>query len=737
VLCVLCIDLYEIRLDGQRSRDYPYFFVLAGSNFESYQMIEHNKISALYKSYGFDEKKSNIEGVAVFSIRSGHFHNADIILLDPNADADLAFEQFKSSGYACTIRPYKSLEEASESLFQGFFSVNSTRVRHKKEYAAFTKSLVDKYSESATYSYIDVDYMVNGREGELSVVEEILRKIKSDKPILFLIEAAAGFGKTCTSYELLKELINNEHNKTPLFSELSRNRQAKIFKYVLLDEIDRSFPQLNSSLVTLEIRKGNVPVILDGFDELLHRSQDSDGYNNAEPMMETIGELLVGNAKVILTTRRTAIFDGDGFHEWMNAHEEDFDIVRIRLKEPSVDNWLPKERLELLLENNFPINKISNPVLLSFLRCIDEDDFKAALNDPDMLVDKYFDSMLDRERVRQDLRMRPSEQYGVLKSIAEDMIEFNYTAETRDYILSCIVEKNSNLIDETIKNYPRDERPTFDELSNKLASHAFLDRKHEDEQGIGFVNEFVLGSFCADCILADEGNEWAGDQRFIEPCVLSYMPRSINKRTALWGALKFSMEFYEPEKKVISSIMLTNKISLDLIEENISDISINKTSIGGDFKINNSLFIGCTFIEVEFYVGSFEEVSFVNCSFYNCKSINSLSNETIHFINCNSDNDFIDVVNKPKGSMSEPAIDRDKDCEVFVLEKFWPKGRVSFIKHRPIKLICSINNYFNSHEILKALARLKTNEILKVPDKVSFVEINTDKINDIRRMLGR
>ena len=698
-------------------------------------MLDRNKIKSLYKSYGFEEKKSNSENVAVFSIRSGHFHNADIVLLNVNAEGDDAFEQFKASGYACTIRNYSSVEEASIALFNGFFSVGSARERHLKEYQVFTDSLVKKYSDDAKYKYINVDYVINGIEGESNVVDEILQKVKSNKPVLFLIEAAAGFGKTCTSYELLKELINQDNNKIPLFSELSRNRQAKIFKYVLLDEIDRSFPQLNSSLVTSEIRKGNVPVILDGFDELLHRSQDADGYSNAEPMMETIGELLKGHAKVILTTRRTAIFDGDGFHEWMNAHEEDFDIVRVRLKEPSVESWLSERRLNLLVENKFQIEKISNPVLLSYLRCIDDDAFEKSLVNSDLIVDKYFDSMLERERTRQDLRMRPEEQCIILKSIAEDMIEYNYTAETRDYLLSCIVDKNTNLLEDTINSYPRDERPTLDELANKLASHALLDRKQESEQGVGFVNDFVLGHFCSECIVDEKSGEWIGDQRFIEPCVISYMPRSIEKRLVLWDALKFCMEFEEPERKVSNSIVLTDKLDIDLDGETITDISIMNISFGLDSNIKNSIFIGCSFINVDFIFNKLLDVSFVNCSFYECKSEEG-KDDKVHFVSCTADNDFELNFNKVD-DVSVVNVNKNSKCEVYVLEKFWPKGREALTKHRPIKAICSMNNYFNSSEILSAISRLKVKKILKVPDKVSFVEVNIDKIGEIRKLLGR
>jgi hypothetical protein len=43
-----------------------------------------------------------------------------------------------------------------------------------------------------------------------------------------------------------------------------------------------------------------------------------------------------------------------------------------------------------------PTDKLSNPVLLSFLRCIDDNDFEKVVKDPTKIVRKYFDSMLER-----------------------------------------------------------------------------------------------------------------------------------------------------------------------------------------------------------------------------------------------------------------------------------------------------------------------------------------------------
>lgn len=186
---------------------------------------------------------------------------------------------------------------------------------------------------------------MNGKDGSKSPAAEVVARLNTTRPILFLIEAAAGFGKTCTAYEIVHQLIQ-EKNHLPLFSELSRNRKAPIFRYVLLDEIDRKFPTLSSRLVQSEITNGRVIAILDGFDELLRKSDEDDDFENQEPMLETIGQFLTGNAKIILTTRRTVLFEGDAFHNWAATHSDEFDLIRIRIGEPSLVDWLPEKRFK-------------------------------------------------------------------------------------------------------------------------------------------------------------------------------------------------------------------------------------------------------------------------------------------------------------------------------------------------------------------------------------------------------
>jgi len=701
-------------------------------------MLERRKLIDTYTKYGFQVQKGISDDVIVFSIKTGHYHNADIIPLRDNVENIIndTFDQYKKLGYACQVKKYISYEEAQKALFDGFFSLNSTKKRLKREYKQFTDSIVKIYSEDAKYSYIQSTYQINGELGNKNVISEIWERLKEKKPILFLIEAAAGFGKTCTAYELLNHIINEDENRIPLFSELSRNRQAKLFRYVLLDEIDRSFPLLSSSLVRKEIRNGNVPVILDGFDELLHESaSDEDrNYENTEPMLETISELLTDQAKVILTTRRTAILDGDEFHQWMCSHENDFEIIRIRIHEPKIEDWLCKERLDSILCSKFPIHNISNPVLLSFLRCISDDEFEDVKSNLGELVTKYFSSMLERERTRQDLSMSQEEQYNILSKIADDMIDLNYTSESREYFCSLISENNSTKLEEIRRRYAIDVRPTTDELINKLASHALLDRSSGDTQGIGFVNEFVLGNFCAESIIKESTGEWSGDKRFIEPAIQSYLPRSASDKEILWNSLEFVLEFMSGSDKIRFNHALMGCMKMDLRDDSVDKLTISNLNLGDMAELKNVIFIDCQFSDSIFTLKNMDQVTFINTVFFDCVPIGDNKKSQIYFCGCDANNDFIALLEDDDTVEEE---NHYSDCDKYILQKFWPVGSDSCYKHRSIKGICSLSNQHTHSDILFSIKKLKKEKILLTPDKRSFLELNVELMAEIKLILGR
>jgi hypothetical protein len=220
--------------------------------------------------------------------------------------------------------------------------------------------------------------------------------LQSVRPLLIIVEAAAGFGKTSTAYELLNTYSTVTENFRPFLMELSKDRTASNFRYLLLSQIEQNFDiLLKNDIVIYNIKQGRIPLIIDGFDELLSKDLDDGAmdakFSDVETMLSTIADLLTDKSKVILTTRKTAIFSGENFADWIYQKIDDkydFDVIRYQLDNPSIENWLTPERYKMIPQN--VANSLSNPVLLSYLRYIDNNEFGKVVNAPFTLVNSYF-----------------------------------------------------------------------------------------------------------------------------------------------------------------------------------------------------------------------------------------------------------------------------------------------------------------------------------------------------------
>jgi hypothetical protein len=692
----------------------------------------------IYKRYGFElAKVYEAEEVIVFTLKTGYFDNADIVPLSQAANTKKAFEDFSSSGFACTVRSYLSPKQTENELFKGFFSVASILGRLEKDYKQFTDSIVKPLAEDAKYVYINAPYSVNGKEGASTPASEVVDRLNASRPILFLIEAAAGFGKTCTAYEIVNKLIQN-NTYLPLFSELSRNRKAPIFRYVLLDEIDRKFPTLSSRLVQSEMMNGRVVTILDGFDELLRKSDEVDDFENQEPMLETIGQFLVGNAKIVLTTRRTVLFEGDAFHAWAADHSDKFELVRIRIGEPSLIDWLPEDRLKAIQATSLDIrHSLANPVLLSYLRCIPQDKFQTVIESPQGLVEKYFNFLLERERVRQDLQMDVDTQKSVLTTIAGDMISVGYTSEQRDYIVELILKNCVQEIEESLALYPSTERPDKEFIANKVASHALLDRSTKEENKIGFINEFVLGYFVSANIFKD--TDWLNDDvRFLEPAVTSYRPRTAVEKQQLLGRIRQSLDFTPISYKTDFTARLIGAVDFPLQSEEAEGLEFDSVKFGVK-EISNFQFNDCIFRNCDFSLENISHVTFLNCKFYGENSAKGAPAGPIYVLGEIGNSEFLKAtleIGKGPGNDTQPT--QAALLEKHVLEKFWPVGREKLThKHRPISGICNGYGEFRPDELFEAIYQLKKRGVLLQPNSASFVELNFDRLSDVRRILGR
>jgi hypothetical protein len=697
------------------------------------------RLEDIYQRYGFETAKVyENEKVIVFTLKTGYFDNADIVPLAPDADTKKPFDDFSGLNYACTVREYLNPKQTETELFKGFFSVSLIMERLAKDYAKFTNSIVRQYADDAKYTYINAPYTVNGKVGLTSPANEVVARLGDSRPILFLIEAAAGFGKTCTAFEIVNQLVQGE-TYLPLFSELSRNRKAPIFRYVLLDEIDRRFPTLSSRLVQSEMINGRVVAILDGFDELLRKSDDVDEFENQEPMLETIGQFLTGQAKIVLTTRRTVLFEGDAFHAWAYDHANEFELVRIRIGEPSLIDWLPEGRLKAIQSTSLDIkNSLANPVLLSYLRCIPQDKFDAVIESPQGLVDRYFNFLLERERTRQDLQMSVDTQKSILTTITNDMINNGYTSEQREYIVELVLKNCVQEIEEALSLYPTTEKPDREYLANKIASHALLDRSTKEENKIGFINEFVLGYFVARNILLSKN--WLNDDiRFLEPAVTAYRPRSLDDRQQLLERIHDSLEFTAVSYRSDFTAQLIGEINFPLVSDEAEGLEFDGVVIGmskiENFQFNDCVFRGCTIV-----LDNMSNATFLNCKFYENNTAVGSPAGSVYVLGDIGDSEFLKSAIQLAVTTSSPdqLPDREKLIEKHVLEKFWPVGREKLLhKHRPISGICTGHGEFRPDDVYEAIIRLKKDGLLLQPNNASFVELNFERLADIRVILGR
>ncbi len=712
---------------------------------------EIQKIIRLFQKYGFEyRKRMSKTNFLAFTYKSGFFHNAELVSLTseevPSTSKEMqsAADDLEKMGFSTKKTFFKSYEELEKTLFEGFFNTKDWRESIREEYKKHSERVLNVLpKEACTYNYIEVPYWKNNQETTIPLIQDICNNLSSNKPELFIIEAPAGFGKTCTSFEIINTLVNKDKDDTPIpfFTEFSRDRQARVFSHIFVKEVDRSFTSVNSEVVIEEVKEGRIVVVLDGFDELLHDSnpnEDNNGFENAEPMLETISELLVNKAKVILTSRRSAIFDGEMFGEWVEKYTDNFTISRYRLEKPMINDWLTPNRLDLLNSTEiFDISKLANPVLLSFLRFVDDDYFKQLCAQPALIVEKYFSSMLEREIDRQELRMNPEQQTILLSIVASDMCENDYTSDSKEKIINIIKEKAADLLKDVRKMYTAVDRPTIDKLATTLSNHAFFDRSNQGENNIQFVNEFVLGNYISENILKTE--DWmASDERFVEPAVLSYVPREKRIKETLWRKLSTMNDFLDISSRMKFEGLLTNQIRDNVYNDtDISSLTLRSIEFFKTGSITNSIFNKNTFHNTIFYYHNLKDITFLSCDFWDCTfhlNDGALISD-INFLNCHDNNNFI---SDSEDESLEDSTSGDKtDIKDYILLKFWPEGQTSLKSLFYFTASLFKTNNFSKKEIIKEIKSLKKEKLLIEAHDSNFIAINKSKIIEIKKILGR
>lgn len=705
-------------------------------------MLSSDKLIKLYTRYGFEQGPSSDQCLVFFS-QKGYFQNVEIVLLNDDVKPEeIDKSEYEQMGYSVRVRSFKDIAAVHDALFSGFFNTKISNNRLLREYFSFCKQQQDKLLGSK-YEYVAGNFIENGLMQTQNVIQRIQSIFDTEEQQLIILEASAGYGKTCTSFEVIKFLVEKFPSKIPLMAELSKNRKASIFRYVLLYEIDQKFPSLSSELVTYEIGEGRIFLVIDGFDELLSKSylnlKDSSQNKDAQTMLDTIAQLFSEGAKtkVLLTTRKSSIFVGEDFDDWVDTHLSDCNVTRIQLAAPSLRDWIGPEKIEKLKDHGIELDNILNPVLLSLLRSAPLEDFENKYSSNDQIIEQYIELLLKREQTRQSLPLEVSEQLSIMSRLAAEMVEFDISAEDIDFIKAMLEDIVGDQFSKYLNRYEMmsdvsENKPTESEFLNKLSHHALLDRVSSQSNQIGFLNDFIFGLMIAEALEHDYIAPSDVKGKYLDITITALSTASSERRNKLYSILSSTIDKETPQRKLNASIILLKSIQGSYESEYFDGIYFGeKVSIINSGTFKNSIFTDCVFNNCEINTDAFKTCQFYNCSFYNVKIVvgETLDCELI-FLSCSGHQQFAEAAYR-----ENKKVEHIVDYERTVLEQYWKPGYDMAEPRRAYQTLLRGVAQSDKMAVAEAIDSLIKKGILI--KKARVIELNFEKMEEIKKIIHR
>lgn len=705
--------------------------------------MHKEKIENIYRLYDF-QKDNDYEGCSVYTYDQGYFNNAEIVVYQ---DVDVALidkikEDYSQMGFAVSVRDGKVYEDLKKALFEGFFRIEISNKKVIKEYERFC-ALQTKKLGGNVYSFIESQYLFNGVLCEVNILKNISKQLSADGPQLVILEAPAGFGKTCTSYEIARLISESCKDKVPILAELSKNRSARIFSYVLLTEIDRKFPRLSSQVVTEQIREGNIPLIIDGFDELLSKTRNEDEKSSEETktMLDTIAALFTNgsNAKVLLTSRKSSIFTGEVFDSWVEDRLAKCEVNRIEILNPTVVDWIGKEKKEYLEVTGIDINHVANPVLLAMLKNEPLEAFDTKFKEAKDILDHYFNVLLEREKDRQQLLISVDEQKKIMRRLASMMVQLDISADESDGIQALIEEIVSPDLAEYLTLYHQNldmeeiQPPTEEEFVMKLVHSALLDRVSLSSNQLGFINEFIFGILIGDAVIEGDLSPNELSSKYLSFVSTSYAIENKKNREKLYSQIICSNVDMSVEDKLILQMRFLEKMDCDFVDEYISDVVFKSDfDFGEKYVFMNCIFTSCTFEKNIVKSSLFEGCHFIDCTFYDFTAERIENSEESVFISCKGHENLELVLSYVPEEKKEKG---NEYYERLVLEQYWMKGSAAADPRKTHRTLLKGIKQQEQAKVLLAIESLIDKKILR---RLTYcIELDFSKLAEVRRILGR
>ena len=684
---------------------------------------EMHDIKLLFNQYGYELDHEEESGILVFSLKTSTYPAVEIVQIEQkdNDKLNVLKQEYSKMGYAVHVCTHFDLHEIENYLFNRFFHIRISNQRIIQKYEDYTEELMSLYEKpKEDYSYISIPYSLEknfeAQQGILPpLISSLLEIINQEGPQFVIIEAAAGFGKTSTAYELLKEYVNQQKQARPFLMELSKDRRANNFRYLLLSQIDQSFDViLKNDIVIHNIKRGRIPLIIDGFDELLSKDLDNGAmdakFDDVETMLSTIGELLTDNSKVILTTRKTAIFSGESFYDWYISLSErnPFSVSRYQLYSPSVNDWLSSSDLKERNIQEEQLKYIANPVLLAYLRYCPH-----PFENPESLVDHYFEFLLKREIKRQEIPFSKIEQLEIFQKLSTYFSGFNITSEKRSDVRSAIAEYASPYM----KNYASSTKDA-ENIVNALTNHALLDRK---EDKVGFLNDFILGFLLMEAFIYYANDEGIKDflketsYSFLDKSLIAATVRSKEAKTLFWKALQ-GHPAITIDQVFRLDLVLTGKTQHNLSVCSFSSATFLECIIGTkDGHIKECTFSSVDFRSCIFDLNFIKDSAFVNCKFEDCDFEGGNSNN--HFWNCTGIPESVLSISELQENGEQEV--SDIKLQLQVLESFFQVDK----RTRRMRLLSRLRKELGIEEktLKKTIGFLERNRMILLNGDKSFI----------------
>ena len=709
-------------------------------------MLLKEEIIKLYVQYGFDVGEETSEYIVLLS-KSGYFQNSEIVKLKKDLPDNIIDKQsYERLGYSVRIIYYENIDEANTALFRGFFNIRIANNKLLSEYHNFCLQQAKKLAGNS-YEYIEGAFFQNGALQDNGLLSKMINIFSSDQRELIILEASAGFGKTCTSFEIICNLIEKFPDNIALLTELSKNRKASVFRYVLLSEIDQKFPTLPSDLVTHEIQKGRIFLIIDGFDELLSKDKlhdvdnASSDFKEAQTMLDTIAQLLPENSKtkILLTTRKSSIFVGEIFDQWAEKRLGDCNITRLQLAPPTLKNWIGPEKECILKNHGIEIDSLLNPVLLTILRNEPLDNFEQTYQNATQIINKYFELLIEREKTRQALLLEKQEQLLIMQNLAANMVQFDISSDDIDFIKEMILDIISPKIDLYLSRYDSlldssEIKPTVAEFADKLSHHALLDRISMYSNQIGFLNEFIFGLLIADSVINNilDPTELSG--KYLDLAITSYSVKGKKECKILYNKIKKQIDCLTGQKRLNAYLNLLGTLMNSFFDEYIDGINFEAyVYLSKEYKFQDCIFSDCIFNNCSINTDAFKTCQFYNCSFYNVTIMLGEEKDCeLSFFRCQGHEEFAKCAFRKADNEDESVVE---NYEQLVLEQFWKPGYEQAEPRRAYRTLLKGFSQKQISQVDDATKSLIKKGILN--ERVRCLEINFERMDKIKEILNR